>query len=110
SVFDAKRLIGRKFNDSEMQADMKHFPFTVSKGGIRVKYRGKDLILVLLNMKETAKSYLGTTMNNTIVTIPAYFNDSQGQATKDAGTISGMNTLCILNKPTGAAITYGLDK
>ncbi|KAJ6547489.1 heat shock protein 70 family [Mycena capillaripes] len=122
TVFDAKRLIGRKFEDSEVQADMKHFPFTVfSKGGkpyIRVEYRGEQKefspeeisSMVLLKMKETAESYLGTTVNNAVVTVPAYFNDSQRQATKDAGTISGMNVLRIINEPTAAAIAYGLDK
>ncbi|KAJ7285914.1 heat shock protein HSS1 [Mycena rebaudengoi] len=122
TVFDAKRLIGRKFDDAEVQADMKHFPFTVfSKGGkpyIRVEYRGESKefspeeisSMVLLKMKETAESYLGTTINNAVVTVPAYFNDSQRQATKDAGTISGMNVLRIINEPTAAAIAYGLDK
>ncbi|KAJ6596818.1 heat shock cognate 70 [Mycena vulgaris] len=122
TVFDAKRLIGRKFEDSEVQADMKHFPFTVfSKGGkpyIRVEYRGEQKefspeeisSMVLLKMKETAESYLGITINNAVVTVPAYFNDSQRQATKDAGTISGMNVLRIINEPTAAAIAYGLDK
>ncbi|KAJ7740683.1 heat shock cognate 70 [Mycena maculata] len=122
TVFDAKRLIGRKFDDNEVQADMKHFPFTVfSKGGkpyIRVEYRGEQKefspeeisSMVLLKMKETAESYLGMTINNAVVTVPAYFNDSQRQATKDAGTISGMNVLRIINEPTAAAIAYGLDK
>ncbi|KAJ7864062.1 heat shock protein 70, partial [Mycena leptocephala] len=122
SVFDAKRLIGRKFDDDEVQADMKHFPFTVfSKGGnpyIRVEYRGEQKefspeeisSMVLLKMKETAESYLGTTISKAVITVPAYFNDSQRQATKDAGTISGMNVLRIINEPTAAAIAYGLDK
>ncbi|ETW85799.1 hypothetical protein HETIRDRAFT_407686 [Heterobasidion irregulare TC 32-1] len=122
TVFDAKRLIGRKFEDAEVQADIKHFPFKViSKGGkpyVEVQYRGesKDFSpeeissMVLLKMKETAESYLGTTVTNAVVTVPAYFNDSQRQATKDAGTISGMNILRIINEPTAAAIAYGLDK
>jgi L1 cell adhesion molecule like protein len=122
TVFDAKRLIGRKFDDPEVQADMKHFPFTVfNKSGkpyIRVEYRGEQKefspeeisSMVLLKMKETAESYLGTTVTNAVVTVPAYFNDSQRQATKDAGTISGMNVLRIINEPTAAAIAYGLDK
>ncbi|KAJ3518555.1 hypothetical protein NMY22_g13614 [Coprinellus aureogranulatus] len=122
TVFDAKRLIGRKFDDPEVQADMKHFPFTVfNKGGkpyIRVQYRGEDnefspeeiSSMVLLKMKETAEAYLGTTVTNAVVTVPAYFNDSQRQATKDAGTISGLNVLRIINEPTAAAIAYGLDK
>ncbi|KAF7321648.1 hypothetical protein MKEN_00686000 [Mycena kentingensis (nom. inval.)] len=114
TVFDAKRLIGRKFDDAAVQADMKHFPFTVfSKGGkpyIRVGSPEEISSMVLLKMKETAESYLGTTVNNAVVTVPAYFNDSQRQATKDAGTISGMNVLRIINEPTAAAIAYGLDK
>ncbi|KAF5315971.1 hypothetical protein D9611_004634 [Ephemerocybe angulata] len=122
TVFDAKRLIGRKFDDPEVQSDMKHFPFAViNKGGkpyVRVEYRGETKefspeeisSMILLKMKETAESYLGTTVNNAVVTVPAYFNDSQRQATKDAGTISGMNVLRIINEPTAAAIAYGLDK
>ncbi|KAJ7171056.1 heat shock cognate 70 [Mycena filopes] len=122
TVFDAKRLIGRKFDDPEVQADMKHFPFTVfSKGGkpyVRVEYRGEQKefspeeisSMVLLKMKETAETYLGTTIKNAVITVPAYFNDSQRQATKDAGAISGMNVLRIINEPTAAAIAYGLDK
>ncbi|CAK5272732.1 unnamed protein product [Mycena citricolor] len=121
-VFDAKRLIGRKFDDAEVQSDLKHFPFTVfSKAGkpyIRVEYRGEEKefspeeisSMVLLKMKETAEAYLGGTITNAVVTVPAYFNDSQRQATKDAGTISGMNVLRIINEPTAAAIAYGLDK
>ncbi|KIM49190.1 hypothetical protein M413DRAFT_59735 [Hebeloma cylindrosporum] len=122
TVFDAKRLIGRKFDDAEVQSDLKHFPFTVfnkdSKPYIRVSYRGEDKefspeeisSMILLKMKETAEAYLGTTVTNAVVTVPAYFNDSQRQATKDAGTISGMNVLRIINEPTAAAIAYGLDK
>jgi len=122
TVFDAKRLIGRKFDDAEVQADMKHFPFKVfSKEGkpyVEVEYRGEKKqfspeeisSMVLLKMKETAEAFLGTTINNSVVTVPAYFNDSQRQATKDAGTISGMNVLRIINEPTAAAIAYGLDK
>ncbi|KAJ7582786.1 heat shock protein HSS1 [Mycena floridula] len=122
TVFDAKRLIGRKFDDAEVQSDIKHFPFKVfSKGGkpyVSVEYRGETKefspeeisSMVLLKMKETAESYLGGTINNAVVTVPAYFNDSQRQATKDAGTISGMNVLRIINEPTAAAIAYGLDK
>ncbi|KAJ7718216.1 hsp71-like protein [Mycena olivaceomarginata] len=122
TVFGAKRLIGRKFDDSEVQADRMHFPFTVfSKGGkpyIRVEYRGEQKefspeeisSMVLLKMKQTAESYLGTVVNNAVVTVPACFNNSQRQATKDAGTISGMNVLRIINEPSAAAIAYGLDK
>jgi L1 cell adhesion molecule like protein len=122
TVFDAKRLIGRKFDDAEVQSDLKHFPFkVVNKGGkpvIAVEYRGETKeftpeeisSMVLTKMKETAESYLGTTVTNAVVTVPAYFNDSQRQATKDAGVISGMNVLRIINEPTAAAIAYGLDK
>ncbi|KIK16372.1 hypothetical protein PISMIDRAFT_686365 [Pisolithus microcarpus 441] len=122
TVFDAKRLIGRKFDDAEVQADIKHFPFkVVSRAGkpyIQVEYRGETKeftpeeisSMVLANMKETAEAYLGYAVNNAVVTVPAYFNDSQRQATKDAGTISGLNVLRIINEPTAAAIAYGLDK
>ncbi|POS78451.1 hsp70-like protein [Diaporthe helianthi] len=122
TVFDAKRLIGRKFQDSEVQADMKHFPFKiVEKGGkpnIEVEFKGESKIftpeeissMVLTKMRETAESYLGGTVNNAVITVPAYFNDSQRQATKDAGLIAGLNVLRIINEPTAAAIAYGLDK
>ena len=122
TVFDAKRLIGRKFADAEVQADMKHFPFKiVDKGGkpvINVEFKGETKSftpeeissMVLTKMRETAEAYLGGTVNNAVVTVPAYFNDSQRQATKDAGLIAGLNVLRIINEPTAAAIAYGLDK
>ncbi|KAI9846165.1 MAG: 70-kilodalton heat shock protein [Sclerophora amabilis] len=122
TVFDAKRLIGRKFNDADVQADMKHFPFTVEdKGGkpiITVEFKGDQRsftpeeisAMVLTKMRETAESYLGGSVNDAVVTVPAYFNDSQRQATKDAGNIAGLNVLRIINEPTAAAIAYGLDK
>jgi heat shock protein 1/8 len=122
TVFDAKRLIGRKFGDSEVQSDMKHWPFkVVSKDGkpnIQVEYKGEEKTftpeeissMVLLKMRETAEAYLGTDVKDAVVTVPAYFNDSQRQATKDAGVISGMNVMRIINEPTAAAIAYGLDK
>lgn len=122
SVFDAKRLIGRKFDDASVQSDMKHWPFTVmndaTKPKIRVEYKNEVKTffpeeissMVLLKMKETAEAYLGKSVNDAVITVPAYFNDSQRQATKDAGTISGMNVLRIINEPTAAAIAYGLDK
>ncbi|KAF9012173.1 HSP70-domain-containing protein [Hymenopellis radicata] len=113
-VFDVKRLIGRKFSDAEVQSDMKHFPFKVfDKGGkpyIQVEYRGENKefspeeISSMVLLKETTESYLGITVTNAVVTVPAYFNDSQRQATKDTGTISGMNVLRIINEPTAAAI------
>ncbi|EHA57092.1 Heat shock 70 kDa protein [Pyricularia oryzae] len=122
TVFDAKRLIGRKFSDAEVQADMKHFPFKVversGKPVIEVEFKGESKqftpeeisSMVLTKMRETAESYLGGTVNNAVVTVPAYFNDSQRQATKDAGLIAGLNVLRIINEPTAAAIAYGLDK
>jgi len=122
TVFDAKRLIGRRFDDPTVGADMKHWPFTVVPDGgkpkIKVEYKGEEKSffpeevssMVLTKMKETAEAYLGKTVTNAVVTVPAYFNDSQRQATKDAGTISGLNVLRIINEPTAAAIAYGLDK
>src|SRR6201996_6121955 len=122
TVFDAKRLIGRKFADPEVQSDMKHFPFKViDKGGkpvVEVEFKGETKTftpeeissMVLTKMRETAEAYLGGTVNNAVVTVPAYFNDSQRQATKDAGLIAGLNVLRIINEPTAAAIAYGLDK
>jgi L1 cell adhesion molecule like protein len=122
TVFDAKRLIGRKFGDAEVQSDIKHFPFAIDNQGgkpmIKVQYRGEEKLfspeeissMVLTKMRETAESYLGTKITNAVVTVPAYFNDSQRQATKDAGVICGLNVLRIINEPTAAAIAYGLDK
>ena len=126
TVFDAKRLIGRKFNDPIVQQDMKHWPFTVinedgKEGGkpvIKVEFKGETKIfnpeeissMVLTKMKETADAYLGADVKDAVITVPAYFNDSQRQATKDAGTIAGINVLRIINEPTAAAIAYGLDK
>lgn len=122
TVFDAKRLIGRRFEDSSVQSDMKHWPFEViSDGGkpkIKVDYKGESKTfypeeissMVLTKMKEIAEAYLGKTVTNAVVTVPAYFNDSQRQATKDSGTIAGLNVLRIINEPTAAAIAYGLDK
>ncbi|XP_029658784.1 heat shock 70 kDa protein cognate 4-like [Formica exsecta] len=122
TIFDAKRLIGRRFEDSSVQSDMKHWPFAVINDGgkpkIRLQYKGevKSFFpeeissMVLTKMKETAEAYLGTAIRNAVVTVPAYFNDSQRQATKDAGTIAALNVLRIINEPTAAAIAYGLDK
>jgi L1 cell adhesion molecule like protein len=122
TVFDAKRLIGRKFNDAEVQADMKHFPFKIvdraGKPVIQVEFKGETKTftpeeissMVLTKMRETAEAYLGGQVTNAVVTVPAYFNDSQRQATKDAGLIAGLNVLRIINEPTAAAIAYGLDK
>ncbi|KAI0830132.1 heat shock protein 70 [Trametes gibbosa] len=122
TVFDAKRLIGRKFDEPDVQRDMKHWPFKlVNKSGkpvVQVQYRGeaRDFTpeevsaMVLGKMKETAEAYLGQTVTHAVVTVPAYFNDAQRQATKDAGTIAGLQVLRIINEPTAAAIAYGLDK
>lgn len=123
TVFDAKRLIGRKFEDPTVQADMKHWPFKVvtsegSKPKVQVEYKGEVKTffpeeissMVLTKMRETAEAFLGGTVKDAVVTVPAYFNDSQRQATKDAGAIAGLNVLRIINEPTAAAIAYGLDK
>ena len=123
TVFDAKRLIGRKFTEKTIQDDMKHWPFKVESSAgdkpiIVVDYKGETKkfhpeeisSMVLVKMKEIAEAYLSKPVKNAVITVPAYFNDSQRQATKDAGTISGMNVLRIINEPTAAAIAYGLDK
>jgi L1 cell adhesion molecule like protein len=122
TVFDAKRLIGRKFNDSTVQSDMKHFPFKVESSSdgkpvIKVQYKGEDKTfqpeeissMILANLKQVAEGYLGGDVTDAVITVPAYFNDAQRQATKDAGTIAGLNVLRIINEPTAAAIAYGLD-
>ncbi|KAL1505844.1 hypothetical protein ABEB36_005307 [Hypothenemus hampei] len=122
TIFDAKRLIGRRFDDAAVQADMKHWPFEVindnSKPKIKVEHKGETKTffpeeissMVLTKMKETAEAYLGKAVTNAVITVPAYFNDSQRQATKDSGTIAGLQVLRIINEPTAAAIAYGLDK
>ncbi|XP_042354795.1 heat shock cognate 71 kDa protein-like [Plectropomus leopardus] len=122
SAKNAKRLIGRRFDDGVVQSDMKHWPFNVindnTRPKVQVEYKGESKSfypeeissMVLTKMKEIAEAYLGKTVNNAVITVPAYFNDSQRQATKDAGTISGLNVLRIINEPTAAAIAYGLDK
>ncbi|KAJ6256212.1 Endoplasmic reticulum chaperone [Drechslerella dactyloides] len=122
TIFDVKRLIGRKFNDPDVQKDIKHFPFDVvnkdGKPAIKVKVTGEERTftpeeisaMVLGKMKEIAEAYLGKKVTHAVVTVPAYFNDAQRQATKDAGSITGMNILRVVNEPTAAAIAYGLDK
>lgn len=122
TIFDAKRLIGRKFDDPVVQSDMKHWSFNVinknSKPYISVNYKNEEKTfspeevssMVLIKMKEIAENYLGEKVTNAIITVPAYFNDSQRQATKDAGLIAGLNVTRIINEPTAAAIAYGLDK
>jgi len=122
TVFDAKRLIGRKFNDDAVQSDMKHWSFDVvdesGRPKIEVEFKGEKKrfaaeeisSMILTKMKEVAEAYLGKDVPSAVVTVPAYFNDSQRQATKDAGAIAGINVLRIINEPTAAAIAYGLDK
>ncbi|KAI8460432.1 glucose-regulated protein [Phakopsora pachyrhizi] len=122
TIYDAKRLIGRKFTDADVQRDIKLYPFKVVKKGdkpvIQVEILGEKRTftpeevsaMVLGKMRETAEAYLGRKVTHAVVTVPAYFNDAQRQATKDAGTISGLNVLRIVNEPTAAAIAYGLDK
>nr|QNF22888.1 putative heat shock protein isoform 3 [Lycosa tarantula] len=122
TVFDAKRLIGRQYDDPKIQEDLKHWPFrVVNVGGkpkIQVEFKGgKKLFtpeeissMVLTKMKETAEAFIGEKVTDVVVTVPAYFNDSQRQATKNAGSIAGLNILRIINEPTAAALAYGLDK
>jgi len=123
TVFDAKRLIGRKFSDKDVQADAKLWPFKLESGvaekpmivvqfkGEEKKFQAEEISsMVLIKMKEIAEAYMGKTVTNAVVTVPAYFNDAQRQATKDAGTIAGLSVQRIINEPTAAAIAYGLDK
>ncbi|KAH9889450.1 heat shock protein [Cubamyces lactineus] len=123
TVFAFKRLIGRKFGDAEVKEDMKHWPFKivnkgdgrpaveVENGGKRQQFSAEELSsMVLMKMRETAEQYLGKKVNHAVVTVPAYFNDAQRQATKDAGTIAGLDVLRVINEPTAAALAYGLDR
>merc|ERR1711871_1153015 len=122
TIFDAKRLIGRKYTDKTVQADKKLLPFQIKsqdgKPMIAVKVKGEDKqysseqvsAMVLGKMKDTAEAYLGKKVTHAVVTVPAYFNDGQRQATKDAGTIAGLTVMRIINEPTAATIAYGLDK
>ncbi|CAR25906.1 hypothetical protein ZYGR_0A04790 [Zygosaccharomyces rouxii] len=122
TVFDIKRLIGLRYSDKSVQRDVKHLPYDIvdnkGKPGVRVTVKGEERVftpeeisgMVLSKMKQIAEDYLGKKVTHAVVTVPAYFNDAQRQATKDAGTIAGLNVLRIVNEPTAAAIAYGLDK
>ena len=122
TIFDAKRLIGRKYDDPIVTEDRKYWPFKVvndkGKPKIEVQYKNVAKLfapeeisaMILGKMKDTAENYLGKKITDAVITVPAYFNDSQRQATKDAGTIAGLNVLRIINEPTAAALAYGLDK
>jgi len=122
TVFDAKRLIGKNYDDAKLQSDMKHLSYNIidqeNKPMIQVDFKGETKVfapeeissMILTKMKEIAESFLGEKVTDAVITVPAYFNDSQRQATKDAGTIAGLNVLRIINEPTAAAIAYGLDK
>lgn len=123
TIFDVKRLMGRKFSDPKLQQDLKHLTFKVVNGGddkpmIEATFLGEKKLfspeeisaMVLTKMKQTAETYLGEQVKKAVITVPAYFNDSQRQATKDAGVIAGLEVLRIINEPTAAALAYGLDK
>jgi len=122
TVYDVKRLIGRRYEDKEVQKDKKLVSYDITdkqgKPYVKVQVGKEDKVfspeeisaMILVKMKETAEAYLGKTVKHAVVTVPAYFNDAQRQATKDAGTISGLNVVRIINEPTAAAIAYGLDK
>lgn len=122
TIFDAKRFIGRNYNDTDLKKDLAHTPFTVlnknNKPIFNVSYKNEERNLtpeevssmILTYMTSVAKSYLNDDIKDVVITVPAYFNDAQRQATKDAGTIAGLNVLRLINEPTAAAIAYGLDK
>ena len=122
TLFDIKRLIGRDFSDSTVQSDMKLLPFKIvnknGKPNVRVQVKGEEKVfapeeisaMVLTKMKDIAESYIGKPVQSAVITVPAYFNDAQRQATKDAGAIAGLNVLRIINEPTAAAIAYGFDQ
>jgi heat shock protein 5 len=118
TIFDVKRLIGRLFSDKSVQKDKKLLPFEIINDSGKPKVKVKDKkyqpeevsAMVLLKMKQTAERFLGEKVSKAVITVPAYFNDAQRKATKDAGKIAGLDVMRILNEPTAAAIAYGLDK
>jgi heat shock protein 1/8 len=123
TLYETKRLMGRAFSDPQVQKDLAHFPFKVvddgkdrpqmeveTKDGVKRFYAEEVAAMVLTKMKQIAEAYVGEPVKNAVITVPAYFNDAQRQATKDAGAIAGLNVLRIINEPTAAAIAYGLDK
>ena len=119
TVFGIKRLIGRPYDSKEVQADVRVLPYKIEKaanGDVRINLRGKQYSpaeissFILANTKKTAEEYLGEKISDAVITVPAYFSDSQRQATKDAGKIAGLNVLRIINEPTAASLAYGLDK
>ncbi len=122
TIYDVKRLIGRDYNDKDLQQDLKSLPYKIvncnGKPKVEVEFKGETKLftpeeisaMILTKMKETAETYLGKPVKDAVITVPAYFNDAQRQATKDAGVIAGLNVLRIINEPTAAAIAYGLDK
>ena len=123
TIFDSKRMVGKKYSDPTVQSDKKFWPFTVvgdsnDKPVIKVQYNDEQKsfsaeessAMILVKMKEVAETYLGETVTQAVITVPAYFNDSQRTATKDAATIAGLECLRIINEPTAAAIAYGWDK
>ena len=124
TIYDVKRLIGRKFGDATVQRDRKLLPYTISDVGGKPHVsidasavKGKNTFspeevsaMILTKMKQTAEAFLGTDVKHAVITVPAYFNDAQRQATKDAGTIAGLKVERVINEPTAAAIAYGLDK
>jgi heat shock protein 1/8 len=123
TIFDSKRMIGKKFSDGSVQSDLKYWPFKVVSGTagkpvIKAEYMDEEKsfsaeeisAMVLTKMKEIAETYLGEEVTQAVITVPAYFNDSQRTATKDAGTIAGLEVLRIINEPTAASLAYGFDK
>jgi len=123
TIFDSKRMIGKKFSDATVQSDMKYWPFKVVSGTtgkpvIKAQYMDEEKSfsaeeissMVLIKMKEIAEAYLGEKVEQAVITVPAYFNDAQRTATKDAGTIAGIEVLRIINEPTASALAYGFDK